>query len=302
MASSSLSRRHLVVGGDAVIGRALWQRLGNDGVEVWASTRRPDLIGPDRPFIDLVTANWSDLDDLPISAETTVHICAAAARIAQCAADPEGTRRVNVEGPVALATALAARGAHILFLSTNQVLPGDRPLASADTPYGGATEYGRQKAEAEQRLLALDAPVAVLRLAKVLTEDDPLISGWRRDLKAGRAIRPFHDMTAAPVSAVLVVEAMIRIAVTRGKGLFQLSAKRDVSYADLALHLARSDRADPSLINPGTVSGAGLPHRPPPFTSLDGHRLAVELGLSPPDPFDAILADHRQGVRPRLDR
>ena len=271
-----------------MIGASLWRRLQDDGACVWATTRRPDLTGADRPLVDLANLSWSALRTLSVASDLTVYICAAAARIAQCATDPKATRRVNVEGVVALARWVAARGAHIVFLSTNQVLPGDRPLAPADTPYGGATDYGRQKAEAEQALLSLNADVAVLRLSKVLSPEDPLISGWRQAFRSGRPVRPFYDMTAAPVSADLVSEVMIRIAMARGTGVFQLSADRDVSYADLAADLARVEGFDPNLIQPVSVASAGLPHRPPPYTSLDSHRIETDLDLAAPDAFAAI--------------
>lgn len=301
MASFSLNRRHLIIGGDGMIGARLWRRLRDDGAAVWASTRRRDQAGPDRPYVDSAARDWSALDALPISADVTIHVCAAAARIAQCAADPEGARQINVEGVVDLAQAMAPRGAHILFLSTNQVLPGDRPLAPADTPYGGATDYGRQKAEAEQQLLAMVAPVAILRLAKVLTVDDPLIAGWRSDLRAGRTITPFYDMTAAPVAAGLVVEAIVQIASLRETGVFQLSATRDVSYAELAEHIARAEGYRPSLVQPVSVASGGLAHTPPPYTSLDAGRLKAATGLEPPTPFDAICTGGSSSG-PRGDR
>ena len=87
------------------------------------------------------------------------------------------------------------------FLSTNQVFDGSVPEMAADAPASPVSEYGRQKARVEAALRArMDqgAPVAVLRLAKVVSRDMPLIRGWVDALSAGKPIRAFHDMTLAP--------------------------------------------------------------------------------------------------------
>ena len=60
------------------------------------------------------------------------------------------------------------------------------------------SEYGRQKARTEAALrqhMDRGAPVAILRLAKVVSPDMPLIDGWIEALAAGKPIRAFRDMT-----------------------------------------------------------------------------------------------------------
>jgi dTDP-4-dehydrorhamnose reductase len=278
---------HLVIGGDGLIGGALAARLRGAGLRVWASTRRRACAGEGRPFIDLAAREWPELDaGLPV---VSAHVCAAASRIAPCEADPAGTARINVSGTEAIVRVLAARAAHVVHLSTNQVLAGDRANAPADRPYGPRTEYGRQKAEAERRLRAIPGRIAMLRLAKVFGPGEALLRQWRRDLAAGHPIAPFADMTAAPVSVRLVTRAMQAIADAGAVGMFQLSAARDVSYADLAFAIARREGFDRRLVRPVPVAASGMTLDPPPFTSLDTGRLAAEFGIGAPDPFEALF-------------
>src|SRR6202162_2461715 len=176
----------LIVGGDSEIGAAAYRAMKAQGVAVAATTRRRDRVAPDRPFLDLA----SPLDDWAPPPETqAVCLCAAVARLAACANDPVASAQINVAQTLAVADKLLARGIVVLFLSTNQVFDGRTPHERAEAPYSPVSEYGRQKARAEAALLRRmesGAPVAILRLAKVVSDTMPLIGGWVKDLPAGK--------------------------------------------------------------------------------------------------------------------
>ena len=137
------------------------------------------------------------------------------------------------------------------------------------------TEYGRQKAEAEAALLAPYAPLAsgapgasggdvlVVRLTKVITPGD-LFDQWRKDLLAGKTIRPFSDMPVAPVSLEAAAAVLAELAATGASGIRHVSAPRDISYAEAARRLAERLGVSPDLVRPQTVaeSGIALEHAP----------------------------------------
>ena len=168
----------LIVGGDSEIGAAAYRAMQAQGAAAAATTRHSDRVAPDRPFLDLA----APLDGWVPPPETqAVCLCAAMARLAACADDPEGSAHVNVVQTLALVEQLLARGIAVLFLSTNQVFDGRTPLERAEAPHSPVSEYGRQKARAEAALLRqMDngAPVAILRLAKVVSDTMPLIGGF----------------------------------------------------------------------------------------------------------------------------
>jgi dTDP-4-dehydrorhamnose reductase len=69
----------------------------------------------------------------------------------------------------------------------------------------------------------------------------------------------------------------------RFSGIFQVSGDRDISYADLARHLARRLEADPDLVQPTTSVAAGVEmEHLPRHTTLDASRLQESFGLGPP--------------------
>jgi len=130
----------------------------------------------------------------------------------------------------------------VLFLSSNQVFDGTAANVAADSVPCPVSEYGHQKARAEAALrdrMLRGAPVAILRLAKGRS-DDAAVAG----LDAGAVRRradprlPRHDHGSRPDRARERRDCGIDG--SRAPGLFQLTGPQDVSYTDVARHLADS--------------------------------------------------------------
>src|SRR5262245_24178555 len=165
----------LLVGGDSEIGAATYRALKAQGVAVSATTRRRDRIAEDRPYLDLA----AELNDwAPPPGTRSACIFLAIARLADCANDPAGSARINVTKTLKLIDWLVAQDVHVVFLSTDKVFDGMTPHVRADAPTCPVSEYGRQKARTEATLrqhMDRGAPVAILRLGKVVSPVMPLI-------------------------------------------------------------------------------------------------------------------------------
>ena len=280
----------LIIGGESEIGGATYRAIKAKGEAVAATTRRSERVGPERPLLDLAVPldSWE-----PPQGTTAVCLCAAVARLAACAADPEGTARINVAQTLALIDKLLARGIYVLFLSSNQVFDGRAPHVPVDAPYSPVSEYGRQKARTEAALrerMTRGAPAAILRLAKVVSEKMPLVEGWIADLSNGKPIRAFHDMTLAPTPTDLVSAAIGSLLEDRAGGVFQLTGPRDVAYADVARFVASYIGAEPSLVTETSALDAGLPRGATPVnTTLDSTLLDERYGYCAPDVWEVIV-------------
>ncbi|WP_207459078.1 sugar nucleotide-binding protein [Azospirillum sp. SYSU D00513] len=277
----------LVVGGDSLVGSACAARLSRSGLTVHATTRRAETAGPGRPFVDLRAQRWEAIE---AEEYRTAVLAAAVARVADCRRDPEGSAAVNLAGTLALARRLAERGTRVLFLSTNHVFDGSKPLRSAEETPCPVSEYGRQKAAAEAGILALPK-AGVLRLTKVVHPGLPLFDGWAASLRAGAPITPFGDFGIAPVTLDLVadcVEGLVRA--EHLDGIWQLSAPADLTYAEVAAHIAAALGSDPALVRPlyGEAHKALGGEAPPRWSALDSSRVARSLGLVPPGTLAAV--------------
>ena len=63
--------------------------------------------------------------------------------------------------------------------------------------------------------------IAILRLAKIVAPDMPLLRGWVAALRSGRPVRAFHDMTIAPVPVGAVAQTIAVLLRDRATGIFQ---------------------------------------------------------------------------------
>lgn len=279
----------LLVGGDSEIGAATARAMAGRGIEGIATTRRRDRASPGRPFLDITAPldDWS-----PPKGTKAACIFVAIARLAACATDPAGSAHINVTQTLALIDRLLARDIHVMFLSTNQVFDGSRAHLPADAPHSPVSEYGRQKARAEAELMQRmqdGAPIAVLRLAKVVSPGMALVRDWIGALKQGKPIRAFRDMTMAPAPTTLVADVILALLQDRPKGIFQFTGPRDVSYAETGRYLAERVHADPRLVEETSALDSGQPvGATPRNTTLDSSAIHERFALKCPDAWPVI--------------
>jgi len=275
----------LIVGSSSTIGRSLAEWFTSQNHPVWLTTRDAGAVGPQTRWLDLAqsASTWS-LANLPCQVAV---LCAAVTSQKACQEDYATTYAINVTATVELAKHLVDMGTFVVFVSTNLVFDGTVPLVSADRLVNPQTTYGQQKAEAEQALMALGSDsVAIVRLSKVLDENYALFRGWIDNLKAGQPIYPFEDLYFAPISLQFVTNLLIQVSQQCLGGITQASATHDLSYAEVAYHLAQKFRLDTNLIHPVSCQSIGIAHVPR-FTTLNTDRLQI-LGIYPPAPWRSI--------------
>src|SRR5690606_13067764 len=131
---------------------------------------RPGAIALTRRELDLA----SDVSKWEPPACDVAFLCAGVSSMERCRTEPERARRVNVAGTIAVAQRLLDRGAHLVYLSSNQVFDGSKPKRRGDEPTCPRSEYGRQKAHVEQALSGQRA--CIVRLTKVLGSGPALLA------------------------------------------------------------------------------------------------------------------------------
>lgn len=275
--------RVLVVGADGLIGAAVAAQLEAAGTPVIRTSRRGSSSSIP---IDLAAlpAEWS-----PPPGVAAAVLCAAITSTDQCRVRPEECRRVNVEATCELGRRLANAGVRIVFLSTNMVFDGSTPFTPSAAPRSPKTAYGRMKAEAEERLMALGSVTTVVRLTKVIGRSLPVIDRWRESLGRGEPIRPLKDLVIAPVPLDLATTVIAATAREPLGPILQVSAKADISYADVATRLAARWGAASDLVRPATAADLGLAiEHLPATTTLDASAVRDRLGIASPDPWATI--------------
>lgn len=287
----------LVIGGDSAIGGPFIAAPRPAQLTITATTRRPQSVGRDRMFLDLADDRAVASMELPRC--DVAFFCAAVNGFAVCRASPELARHVNIDSTATLVERLAAQGSHVVLLSSTAVFDFQRPHVKAETPTCPRTLHGELKAEAEKLFLKRGANGSVLRLTKVLTPDSKLVAGWITALRRRESIEAFSDLHIAPISLADARQAMLAVAQDRGGGIYQMSGARDITYLDLASHLAKMIGCPQHFVRPTRAVDANIPPAEiPRFTTLDCSRLEKLTGQQPSDPFKVIEAVYASQTSP----
>lgn len=224
----------LIIGGDSLIGRSLIDNCLLRHVPYIYTTRRP--------YVGLKNCVTLDLNKplLPECNPEQAFFCAGVTSFRACKERPVETRKINVDAILELALQLHSRGTHIIYLSSNAVFNGTQTKPLKDTPTSADTEYGLQKAEAENKLLALGNHVSVVRMTKVVSCKVSPVKEWLTALQSGSEVYPFSNMNICPISLEFAVTGIASIAQNRTAGITHLSGAQGMSYSTFAANLANA--------------------------------------------------------------
>lgn len=290
--------RILIIGGDSVTGAALSRMAQQLGHTTYETTRRRTPTLADRPFLDLAS---SHIEHVKLPEVDVAFFCAAVSGFARCRENPSLARKVNIEGTSTIARRLIERGTYVVLLSSTAVFDFQSPHVPADAPTRPRTLHGEIKAAAERVFLDIGSQGAVLRLTKVLTSDTGQIPSWINSLRRHERITAFSDLHIAPLSLNDATAAMLAVANDRGRGVYQMSGAKDVSYYDVAVYLAKAMERSTDLVEPKRAIDTGLPAEDiARYTTLDSSRLQGLTHRPAPDPYEIIddvyAAQIRSGI------
>lgn len=276
----------LIIGGDGQLGESIKGYLLNVGEQFIETTRRKKSISSTRLFLDL-SKNiefWNPPDGVSV-----VYLCAAMTSIECCARDPIQSELINVHNTLEVAKKCIEKDIFVVFPSTNLVFDGTKPFQKIDDSVSPKTEYGRQKAETEKRLLTLNEKIAIVRFTKIISPRMILINNWMNFLRNKKEINPFSDMVMSPIPHFLAADLLYRVASKRLDGIFQLSGVSDITYEKIAYHIADRIGVERDLIRPikALESNILIGHIPQ-YTTLDSTRVIELFNVKIPDSLSAI--------------
>ncbi len=285
-------QRVLVTGAGGQLGRYLVPELRQSGAMVIAFGSRPG------PGIDVALDLADDaatIGEISQARPDVVIHAAACTDVDGIEINPSRGERSNVRATRNVAAASRAAGAYLLAVSTDMVFPGDggAPYAE-DAPTNPISAYGRSKLEAEYAVLESHAENAVARTAWLYggtTKHFPrTVLTVLRD-RGG--IDVVDDEFGSPTFAGDLAQALMQLAVARGRGVFHLVNAGRASRFDLAREAARQAGFDPALVRPVTTEAFlmryPLPARRPADNTLRNVR-AGALGIDLRDWRDALNA------------
>jgi dTDP-4-dehydrorhamnose reductase len=213
---------------------------------------------------------------------------------ARCEQERIETYHVNVTSTITLAAELVKSGGFVVYPSSTAVFGVNTGRCDESALPSPNSEYGRQKANAEQGMLRLiehasaPAGVAVVRLTKVIGGRG-MVGGWIETLRKGGLIEAATDVLFSPISSAFAAHGLIEIAAMRRSGVYHLSGEGVMSYFEFALRLADVLGAGRSRVRPVEIGGQN--------SAGAGSAVALEMSETrkyvavSPQTIDAVLLD-----------
>ncbi len=253
------SPKYLVVGGDSLVGREVFQVLKEQNKPVISTTRRLETVNSERIYLDFSVADSYRVPD------TIEHafVIAAATDYTRCEEDPMAVK-VNVEFIPMAIQALLRQGIFVSYISTNSVFGGEQAWPNEDAPHFPGIAYAQQKSDSEKVLAdyaqAINAQdgYQVIRLTKILDLTTPPLPNWLESWNKGEVVTPFADLIFAPMSRQFVSQSIVQVGETQKSGDFHLSGAENISYVDLAHLIAQKVGVSAELIKATTAVEKGV--------------------------------------------
>lgn len=219
---------------------------------------------------------------------------AAVSEPARCDADPQGSAKVNIHLPATLARLAHHVSSRLIHLSTDMVFDGRSSRYSPSASPNPASEYGRQKLEAEIAVTKQAAPFATVVRTTLLMGNS---LGGRRSVHEklfelwahGEKPRLFEDELRQPCLADNLADAVVEISERNDlRGLFHWAGAEEISRYELGRRIRTHFKLPEDLIEKTSLGSDPRFANRPRNLSLDISGLAGKLKTRPL-PFDAQL-------------
>jgi len=281
-------KRILVTGGTGMLGTALVREWTGRAILFPVSGRHFDLRDPAAvgdsvrrlaPDVIIHTAAYTNVDG------------AESAR--------EEAEAVNDRGTAHVAVAAAARGAKLVYVSTDYVFDGSQRTPYVETdPVAPLNVYGRTKLAGERHAEGVPDHLIVRTQGLFGREGKSFVGSIVDAAEAGRAITVVEDVTTGVTYADDLAHA-IRVLVEAGAtGVYHVSSPGAVVWADFARAVLDESGHPEVPVARTTAAALGRPARRPVYSVLDGARYAATAGAPLPPWRDAL----RRWVRDRAAR
>ena len=236
-AKAAGARPILITGGTGTLGQAFARICAHRGL-AHVLTTRADLDITDEASIAAALERYK-----PWAIINT----AGFVRVQEAEAQSDECFRINATGPELLARACAMHGIPLVTFSSDLVFDGKlgRSYVEPDQP-APANAYGRSKAEAEARLLAIDADALIIRTSAFFGPWDRynfLYDSIER-LKRGEDVVACDKTIVSPTYVPDLVHAALDLLLDEEKGIWHLTNQGAVSWHDLAREAADMAKVD----------------------------------------------------------
>jgi dTDP-4-dehydrorhamnose reductase len=268
--------RVTIFGASGLLGKALVREWSGDTVtapsspdaDIRDSSRVRQIVRETRPEWIVLSAAYTDVDG--------------------CESNAELAFAVNRDGAMNVATAAKEVGARLLFLSSDYVFDGKKTTPyEADDSRNPQSVYGRTKAEAEIKLLALLPDCGIVRTSWLFGLGGKCFPDTILKLAASRpALDVVSDQRGCPTYVVDLARAIVSLCRKSAKGIVHVTNAGDCSWFEFAQQIVQNAGLA-TTVRPVSSAQMARPAPRPAYSVLSPSRLKA-LGIEMPSWQDAL--------------
>ncbi|MCF3109004.1 SDR family oxidoreductase [Niabella sp. CC-SYL272] len=237
----------LVTGSNGLVGSYVVKQLLEEGHQVFASSRTPDLSAfSEHPGYRFVQLDFTDpymLDAVfeAIKPEVVVH-SGAMSKPDDCEQNQSEAYTINTAGTLQLLLNAADYKSFFIFLSTDFIFNGKQGMHREDDPADPISYYGCTKLEAEEAVKTYAYEWAIVRTVfvygKPLYGRDCFITMIAKKLRNHEAYAVTDDQERTPTYAPDLAKGIAAIIEKKATGVFHLCGKEICSPFQMAMETA----------------------------------------------------------------
>jgi dTDP-4-dehydrorhamnose reductase len=280
--------RVTIFGASGLLGKALLSEWSGDTVtgltshaaDIRDAKRVQDVVQESNPEWVVLAAAYTDVDG--------------------CEGNPDLAFAVNRDGAVNVAVAAKKVGARLVFLSSDYVFDGKKT-----TPYeiedarNPQSVYGRTKAEAEIRLLALMPECCIARTSWLFGIGGKCFPDTILKLAASRpALDVVNDQRGCPTYSVDLARAIVRLCRKDASGIVHVTNAGDCTWFEFARDII-GGAGLATVVRPVSSQQMARPAPRPSYSVLSATRLRA-LGIEMPSWRDSLrryLEERQKPIR-----
>lgn len=253
-----------------------WRIVGLYNKTAYSSGRHPSYR---MDFQD--TDDYFDLLE-HIDPDAIMHL-AAISSPAQCDLEIDQSYRTNVVIPTLTAEFAQAKKVPFLFCSTDMVFSGKAAPYSPSDHTLPLSVYGKEKAEAEKRILELYPQATIVRLPLLFglsPSGNNFCQQWLNRLTNGQPVHAFTDEYRSTISGSDAAAGLFLLLNQRVPHIWHLGGKKTWSRYQFGCQLAKSFGYSTDLIIPTSIKETDLAGKRAPDLTLNS-QMSYEIGFDP---------------------
>lgn len=285
--------RILVIGAAGLIGRHV--RAALTGRNVTATCHREKVA-------DGIPVDVTDAVQVARVADRVrpqaIVLAAADPFVERCEADPDSTRRVNVEAARHVAAVAKRHDAVLVVFSSEYVFDGSAGTYGEDDERRPLNEYGRQKVVLEDIAAGVPRHI-VCRTSGVFGSDAVRLNFVARlvdVLRSGRTFDVPSDQLITPTDAHSLADAVVELIDRGAQGIFHVAGPEIFERLVFASLVARTFDLPVDLLRFRPTSDLGLAAPRPLHAGLSTAKLRDTLGHGVEHPATALQRLREEGL------